>query len=184
MKANSDLNDSLALKHVIDAGQLSNTFLVLSKSEEVTHSNQEQQILSRLLETSRDNPLLHELPACVATADFTTKYYSLHTAAAEEEQHVFEQFIAEHINGLESVSRDGQFVTQRAKELRCMLSNEALVVTLAGKMQDYIVQQWKPKSKQVWHPWRSALRRTSSNTWASQWKISHLRAYLRSSTNR
>lgn len=146
VKANSDLSDSLALKRVIDAGQRSNTILVLSKSEEVTHSNQEEQVLSRLLKTSRDSQLLHKLLACVATADYTSKFYSL-DAAEEEEHRVFDQYI----RNLICISEDNQ-VLARHRELRCMLSNEGLVVKLASKMQEYVVQQWRPKSQQVLLP--------------------------------
>lgn len=151
VKANSDLNDSLALKRIIDAGQLSNTFLVLSKLEEVTHSNQEEQILSRLLKTSRDSQLLRELPACVATTDYTSKYYSLDAAEAEEHR-VFDQFIQGHIGSLVCGGMNDQSVAH-AKELRCMVSNEALVVVkLASKMQDYAVQKWRPQSEKVLKP--------------------------------
>lgn len=149
VKANSDLNNSLALKCVIDAGQLRNcnTLLVLSKSEEVTYSNQEENILNRLLKTSRDSQLLHELPACVAIANYTSKYYSL-DAAEEEEHRIFDQFIQGQIDTLACIGVDDQ-VLARHKELRCMVSNEAL---LASKMQDYAVQHWRPKSQQVLLP--------------------------------
>lgn len=150
VKANSDLNDSLALKRVIDAGQLRNTLLVLSKSEEVTKSNQDEHILSRLLKTSRDSQLLHKLQACVATADYTSSDYSLDTAEEEEHQ-VYDHFIQNHIDDLVCVGVDDQVLAHH-KELRCMVSNEALVVKLASKMQDYAVQHWKPKSSKVFIP--------------------------------
>jgi len=150
VKANSDLNDSLALKRIIDAGQLRNTLLVLSKSEEVTKSNQDEHILSRLLKTSRDSQLLHKLQACVATADYTSSDYSLDTAEEEEHQ-VYDHFIQNHIDDLVCVGVDDQVLAHH-KELRCMVSNEALVVKLASKMQDYAVQEWRLKPPAVLFP--------------------------------
>ncbi len=150
VKANSDLNDSLALRRIIDAGQLSNTLLVLSKSEEVTERNQNEHVLRRLLKVSRDSQLLHELLACVATADYTSKYCSLDTAE-EEEHRVFDQYIRTHIDDIVRAGED-YHILARHKELRCMLSNEALVVNLASKMQEYAVQQWRPKSQEVLAP--------------------------------
>lgn len=147
VKATSDLNNSLALKHVIDVGQLRNTFLVLSKSEEVTESSQDEHVVNTLLKISRDSQLLHELPACVATADYTSKYYSLDTAE-EEEHRVFHKYVQD----LVSFAGDDQDVAAGFNGLWCMLSNEALVVKLARKMQDYAVQHWRPKSQQLLTP--------------------------------
>ena len=133
VKATSDLNDSVALKCVMDAGQLRNTFLGLSNSEEVT-SNQEEHFLGKLSDMSRDNQLL----ACVATADYTSKYFSLDTAEAVEHC-AFHHFIQE-FSTLVSCRIEDHEVEKCYEELRFMLSNEALVVKLASKMQEYAVQ--------------------------------------------
>ena len=150
VKATSDLGDSVSLKHVMDAGQLGKTIVVLSHSEEVTNSNSDY-ILKRLFQTSRDVQMLDTALACVATADFSSMYNSLDTAE-DEEHRVFQHFVQDHLNTLTCVGATECRVLHCHKLLSCSLTNEALVVQLAIEMHEHIVQYWKPLSKTLLAP--------------------------------
>ena len=146
VKATSDLGDNVSLKHIMDAGQLAKTIVVLLHSEEVTNSNSDEQILKRLLQTSRDMQMLETALARIATADFTSTDYNLDTAE-DEEHRVFHHFVQDHINTLTCVGVSRWKVLHHHTLLSRSLTNEALVIQLANEMHEHIVQDWKPLSR-------------------------------------